>query len=177
MHFANILTLSLATTALAAPITKTKRALADYEAVFDNISSQVAVVSDTVASYVSGSTTGDAVQSASNDLVTVINDGATSVATFDALSSLDALALVRPIQDLTADVGDLVDAVIAAEPNFETDGLSGNVLASLQAQKGAAEALRDAVTPKVPSALQEIAAELAEGIVAEIERGIVAYSD
>ncbi|KAL4947060.1 hydrophobic surface binding protein A-domain-containing protein [Aspergillus filifer] len=177
MHFANILTLSLAASAFAAPISKTKRALADYQAVFDNISAQVAVVSDTVTSYVSGSTTGDAIQSASNDLVTIINDGATSVATFDSLSSIDALALVRPIQDLTADIGDLVDAVIAAEPKFEADGLSGEVLVLLQDQKVAAQGLRDAVTPKVPSALQDIAAELAEGIVAEIDRGIAAYSD
>ncbi|KAL4940977.1 hypothetical protein BDV06DRAFT_223579 [Aspergillus oleicola] len=177
MRFTNILTLTLATTAISAPLTKTKRALEDYEAVFTSIGSQVAVVSSTVSSYVSGSVPGSDVQTVSNDLVSVINSGATDVATFDSLSSLDALALVTPIQDLTADVGDLVDAVIAAESNFESDGLSGDVLASLEDQKGAAEALRDAVTPKVPAALQDIAQELAEGIVSEIERGIAAYSD
>ncbi|KAL4733850.1 hydrophobic surface binding protein A-domain-containing protein [Aspergillus similis] len=170
-------TLTLAYSAFAEPIPKAKRALSDYTGVFDAISAQVATVSSTVASYVAGSTAGSAVQDASTELVTIINDGATSVAGFDSLSSLEALQLVSPIQDLTADISDLIDAVIAAEPNFVADGLDGDVLTSLQDQKTAAEGLRDAITPKVPDALQDIASELAEGIVAEIDRGIAAYSD
>lgn len=175
----SLLALTLAHSALAEPIPHApkKRALADYQEVFTAISDQVAVVSSTVASYVAGSTPGSSVQEASTALVTTINTGATSVATFDPLTSTESLALVSPIQDLTSDVSALVDAVIAAEPNFEADGLSADVLASLQAQKDAAGALGDAVTQKVPEALQDIAAELAEGIVTEIERGIAAYSD
>ncbi|KAL4809865.1 hydrophobic surface binding protein A-domain-containing protein [Aspergillus unguis] len=172
-----LLTLSLTLTSLAEPIPAKKRALSDYEGVFDNISAQVDVVSTAVAAYTAGTQPGSTVQDASDDLVDVINTGATSVAGFDALSSLDALALVSPIQDLTSDVGDLVDAIIDAESEFEADGLAGDVLTALQAQKTAAEGLKDAITPKVPSALQGIAGDLANGIVTEIERGITAYSD
>lgn len=171
-----LLTLTLAFSAFAEPIPKQKRALSDYTGVFDKISTQVAAVSDSVASYVGGSTPGTDVQDAANTLVDVINEGATSVGGFDDLSNSDALALVSPIQTLTDDVGALVDAVIDAKPNFDEDGLSADVLSSLQAQKTAAESLRDAITPKVPDALQDIAAELAEGIVTEINRGITAYS-
>ncbi|KAL4973035.1 hydrophobic surface binding protein A-domain-containing protein [Aspergillus desertorum] len=174
---AGLFTLSLACSAFAEPIPKAKRALSDYTGVFNTISAQVATVSSTVASYVAGSTPGSSVQDASTELVTIINNGAASVATFDALSSLEALQLVSPIQDLTADISDLIDAVIAAEPNFVADGLDDDVLTSLQNQKTAAEGLRDAITPKVPTALQDIANELSEGIVTEIERGIAAYSD
>ncbi|KAL3482099.1 hydrophobic surface binding protein A-domain-containing protein [Aspergillus californicus] len=173
----SFLTLTLAFGAFAEPIPKQKRALADYQNVFSDISDQVAVVSTNVASYVGGSIAGTVVQGSANDLVTIINDGATAVGGFAALGTLDALSLVSPIQTLTGDVADLIDSVIAAEPNFIADGLDDEVLASLQAQKTAAEALRDAVTPKVPAALQSIAADLAEGIVTEIERGIAAYSD
>ncbi|KAL4912340.1 hydrophobic surface binding protein A-domain-containing protein [Aspergillus aurantiobrunneus] len=173
----SFLTATLAYSAFAEPIPKEKRALADYQNVFSAISDQVATVADSVASYVGGSIPGTDVQDASNALVTVINDGAASVSGFDDLSTSDALALVSPIQTLTGDVSALVDAVIAAETNFDTDGLSADVLSSLQAQKTASEALRDAITPKVPAALQDIAAELAEGIVTEIQRGITAYSD
>lgn len=172
----SLLTLTLAFSAFAEPIPNQKRALADYTGVFDKISTQVGAVSDSVASYVGGSTPGTDVQDAANTLVDVINDGATSVSGFDPLSNSDALALVSPIQTLTGDVGDLVDSVIDAKPNFDSDELSADVLSSLQAQKTAAEALRDAVTPKVPEALQDTAAELAEGIVTEINRGITAYS-
>ncbi|KAL4928180.1 cell wall mannoprotein 1 family protein [Aspergillus undulatus] len=172
-----LLTLTLFSSTFAAPAQKEKRALADYQNVFTGISDQVAVVSSTVSSYVSASVPGADVQSAANELVTIINNGAASIATFDALSNLDALALVSPIRDLSSDVGDLVDAVIAAEPNFEGDGLAADVLGLLEAQKAATEALTNAMTPKVPAALQNIAAELAGGIIAEIERGIAAYSD
>ncbi|KAL3455534.1 hydrophobic surface binding protein A-domain-containing protein [Aspergillus heterothallicus] len=174
MKFTGLLTIALASTAIAGPV---KRALADYQNVFNAISAQVAVVDGVVANYVGGSATADAVQDASDDLVTIINDGATSISGFASLTNLEALSLVSPIQTLTGDVSDLVDAVIAAEPNFVADGREADVLASLNAQKAGSEAVRDAITPKVPTALQSIAAELAQGIVDEIERGIVAYSD
>ncbi|KAL2825072.1 hydrophobic surface binding protein A-domain-containing protein [Aspergillus cavernicola] len=178
MKFAtSILTLTLAYSAFAEPIPNQKRSLADYQNVFNGISAQVGVVSGNVASYVAGTIAGTVVQDSSNDLVDIINTGATNVAGFAALGTLDALSLVGPIQTLTADVSDLIDAVIGAEPNFDADGLSADVLASLQGQRAGAEALRDAITPKVPAAVQEIAADLAEGIVTEIDRGIVAYSD
>ncbi|KAL2845917.1 hydrophobic surface binding protein A-domain-containing protein [Aspergillus pseudoustus] len=174
MKFAGLLSIALATTAIAEPI---KRALADYQNVFNAISAQVAVVEGVVTNYVGGSATADDVQDASDDLSTIINNGATSISGFAALTNLEALSLVSPIQTLTGDVGDLVDAVIAAEPNFIADGREADVLASLNAQKTGSEAVRDAITPKVPAALQDIAADLAQGIVDEIERGIAAYSD
>ncbi|KAL2814134.1 hydrophobic surface binding protein A-domain-containing protein [Aspergillus granulosus] len=174
MKLAGLISIALATSTFAKPI---KRALADYENVFNDISAQVAVVGGVVADYVGGSATADDVQDASDLLVTTINDGAAAIPGFAALTNLEALSLVGPIQDLTADVADLVDDVIAAEPNFIADGREADVLASLNAQKAGAEAVRDAITPKVPAALQDIAAELAQGIVTEIERGIAAYSN
>ncbi|KAL3485719.1 hydrophobic surface binding protein A-domain-containing protein [Aspergillus germanicus] len=174
MKFAGILSIALASTALAEPI---KRALADYQNVFNAISAQVAVVDNVVASYVGGTATADAVQDASDDLETTINNGAAAIPGFAALGNLDALSLVGPIQDLTADVADLIDDLIAAEGDFVADGREGDVLASLNAQKTGTEAVRDAITPKVPAALQDIAETLSQGIVDEIERGIAAYSD
>ncbi|KAL3462819.1 hydrophobic surface binding protein A-domain-containing protein [Aspergillus heterothallicus] len=173
-----LLTLALTYSAFAEPIpyNNKKRALADYTAVFDGISTQVAAVADSVSAYVAGSSPADAVQTASDQLVTTITDGAAAIPGFDALANADALALVTPIQDLTADVSSLVDAVVGAKSNFDADGRSADVLSSLQDQQGAAEALRDAITPKVPDALQDTAAELANGIVSEIQRGVDAYS-
>ncbi|KAL4869869.1 hypothetical protein BDV12DRAFT_184836 [Aspergillus spectabilis] len=176
MKFASsILTLTLAYSAFAEPIPKAKRALVDYQNVFNNIGTQVGVVDASVASYVGGSIPGTVVQTESEELVSIINAGATAIGGFAALNTLDALALVSPIQTLTGEVADLIDAVIAAKPNFDTDGLSDEVLANLEDQRVATEGLRDAITPKVPAALQGIAADLADGIVAEIDRGIAAY--
>ncbi|KAL5334161.1 hydrophobic surface binding protein A-domain-containing protein [Aspergillus crustosus] len=176
MKFAtSLLTLTLASTAWTEPIPLLKRSLAQYQAVFSAIDAQVAVVGTSVASYTGGTIPGTAVQTESEELVAIINSGAASIATYAALNTLDALSLVAPIQALTVDVGDVIDAIIAAKPDFDGDGLSGDVLANLNDQRDATEALRDAITPKVPTALQGIAADLADGIVAEIDRGIAAY--
>ncbi|KAL4862413.1 ankyrin repeat-containing domain protein [Aspergillus spectabilis] len=110
MKFATgLLTLTLAYSAFANPVDIKKRALADYQNIFTGISDQVATVGETVASYVSGSANADAVQTASNELTSTINDGATAIPGFDPLSNADALALVSPSQDLTSDVSGLVD--------------------------------------------------------------------
>jgi hypothetical protein len=171
-----LLTLALTYSAFAEPIPAKKRALAHYTDIFSGISDQVAAVSDSVSAYVGGSSDADAVQTASSQLATTINNGASVIPGFDPLANADALALVSPIQDLTSDVSDLVDAVVGAKSNFDGDGRSGDVLSSLQDQQAAAEALRDAITPKVPDALQGIAGDLANGIVSEIQRGVSAYS-
>lgn len=171
-----IFTLGLVATSFAEPIPKAKRALADYQAVIKSVSNQVAVVDTTVANYVAGSVAGTAVQDASDKLVAVINTGTTTVNGLAALNSIDALGLVTPIQNLAKDVGTLVDHVIAAKPNFVADGLAGDVLASLQEQKTASQALAAAITAKVPSSLRDIANQLSSQITAHIQRGIDAYS-
>ncbi|KAL4782882.1 hydrophobic surface binding protein A-domain-containing protein [Aspergillus varians] len=168
--------LAVSYSAFAELIPRQNRALADYQGVLCDIKNQVATVSDSVASYVDGSIPGTDVRDASKALVNVINDGATSISGFDNLSSTDALALVSLIQTLTGDVRKLVDAVIAAKANLDVDGFSADIRSYLQVQKIGSEALRDAITPKVPAAFQDTAADLAEDIVTEIDRGIAAYS-
>ncbi|KAL5365960.1 hydrophobic surface binding protein A-domain-containing protein [Aspergillus floccosus] len=171
-----IFTLGLMATSFAEPIPKAKRALSDYKNVIQSVSNQVAVVDTTVTNYVAGSVAGTAVQTASDKLVTVINTGTTTVNGLAALNTIDALSLVSPIQALADDVNDLIDNVIAAKPNFVADGLAGNVLASLQAQKTASQALAAAITAKVPSSLQSTANQLSSQITTAIQRGITAYS-
>jgi hypothetical protein len=172
-----LLTLALTYSAFAEPIPTKKRALADYTDIFSGISDQVAAVSDSVSAYVKGSSDADAVQSASNQLATTINNGASAIPGFDPLANADALALVSPIQDLTSDVSDLVDAVVGAKSNFAGDGRSVDVLASLQDQQTAAEALRDAITPKVPDALQGIAGIWRMGLFRRFSEGFLRILD
>ncbi|KAL4884957.1 hydrophobic surface binding protein A-domain-containing protein [Aspergillus karnatakaensis] len=173
---AGLFTLAFACSAIAEPIPLAARALSDYQNIFTGISDQVAAVSSSVSAYTSGSSNADAVQTAANKLAGTINDGASAIPGFDPLQNADALALVRPIQDLKADVKGLVDSVVGAKGNFDGDGRSGDVLTALKDEKSASEALRDAITPKVPQALQGIAKGLADGIVNEINRGVEAYS-
>lgn len=174
--FTTLLTLGLVGTSIAEPIRISKRSADDYKGVIQTVSDQVAVVDKAVADYVGGSAKGDGVITASDKLIEVINTGKTNVEGFDPLSSTDALAIVKPIETLTDDVGKLVDDVIAAKPNFDKDTLSAKILAGLKAQKEAAQGLADAITAKVPDALKDMAKELSAGIAKNIQKGIDAYA-
>lgn len=159
------------------PIPKQKRALSDYEDLLNNVNTQVDVVGADLTNYIAGTVPGTDVQTSSEELIAVINEAADTVTGLDPISVLDALSLLTPITTLTDKVDELTNTLIGAEPNFIADGLADDVLNTLYDFKSAGENLRDAITPKVPSALQGIANSLADQVVADVQRAIDAYSD
>ncbi|KAI9369436.1 hydrophobic surface binding protein A-domain-containing protein [Aspergillus egyptiacus] len=176
MKFATgLLALTFASSVFAEPIPKEKRALSDYTDVFDGIEAQVGVVSTTVAEYVAGQASSDEVQTEGDELVDTICQGAQDIATFDPLGTLDALALIAPIEALIDTVAALIDDLIAAYSVFEGDGELEAVCANLRAQKECTQSLIDNILPKIPSALQDIAESLATRIITEIDRGIAVF--
>lgn len=174
--FGTVLAFGLVATTFAEPIPASKRALSDFQAVITAVRTQVGVLDTTVTNYQGGTATADNVQTESDELVTIIENGDTTVQGLPTLSSIEALGLVSPIQALTGDVSDLVDNVIAAHGKFQAEGRDGEVLTSLQEQKTASEGLAASITSKVPSSLQGLANELSAGISENIQRGIDAYS-
>lgn len=178
MQFATIfLTLGLAIGVFSTPVPKQKRDVAQYKDVLFSVTDQIAVVDGLVGEYVAGQVPGTDVKAGADVLVTVVSDGATAISGFDPLSLIDVLGLVGDIQGLIDDVRIVVDNMIAAEPNFIADGLEGEVLATLNELKVAAEALRAELVPKIPESVQGTADEYAAQIVAEVQRAIDAYSD
>lgn len=175
--FTTLLTFGLTAGVLAAPTSKDKRDVADYEDVMYTITDQIAVVDSLINSYVAGQVPGTDVQAANVVLVDLVNDGATQIAGFDPLTVLDVLGLVGVINGLIDDIGAVVDNLIAAEPNFIADGLNDEVLAGLYELQDAGENLRAALLPKVPSSLQNLADQLAAEVIAHLQRAIDAYSD
>ncbi|KAL4932560.1 cell wall mannoprotein 1 family protein [Aspergillus undulatus] len=163
--------------ALAERIHNQKRALEDYEEILDTVTAQIDVAGADLNNYIAGTVPGTVVQDSAAVLVTLINDAAETVTGLDPISVLDALNLLGPITTLTNDVDDLTNTLIAAEPNFISDGLADEVLLTLYDFRDAGENLRDAITPKVPAALQSIANSLADQVVADVQRAIDAYSD
>jgi hypothetical protein len=175
---ATFFTLGFALCAVAEPIPKhlpSKRDVAAFRTVIANINAQVLVVDAAVTAFTGGD--GAAVQSASDQLVSIINAGVTTANAQPNLSFSETLSLTQPILDLTDDVNAVVDKLIAKEPAFISAGLADDVLLSLQQQKTASEALAAAITAKVPDLLKGIAADLAAGIAEALQRGIDAYSD
>ncbi|KAL3433486.1 hydrophobic surface binding protein A-domain-containing protein [Aspergillus tetrazonus] len=171
MKFTGLFTLALATTALATPA-KRQSSPAD---IIDTISSKVDALGSAVNSY-SGGDPSD-VQSASDDLVSTIRSAVEEVNAGPDLSNSDALALTSPIQDLTDDVEGVIDQLIAKKDQFVEAGAGGDVKAALSEQYDAASSLAEALSAKVPSALEDIAAELSAGITNAIQKGVDAYAD
>ncbi|KAL4912687.1 hydrophobic surface binding protein A-domain-containing protein [Aspergillus aurantiobrunneus] len=162
---------------LAEPIPNQKRALEDYEQLLDTVTAQIDVVGADLNNYLAGTAPGTVVQDSSAELISLIDDAASTVTGLDPISVLDALSLLGPITTLTNEVDTLTNVLIEAEPNFITDALADDVLLTLYDFRAAGESLRDAITPKVPAALQSIANALADQVVADVQRAIDAYSD
>ncbi|KAL3456255.1 hydrophobic surface binding protein A-domain-containing protein [Aspergillus heterothallicus] len=163
--------------AIAGPTPKHKRDLDDYEEILDEAIAQIDVAAADLDGYIAGTIPGTTVQASAVVLVGIINDAATAIAGFDPLTVLETFQLISRVTSLVNDVDDLADTIIDAEDEFITDGLNDEVLATLYDFRDAGEALRDALTPKVPSGLQGVANDLADQVVADLERVIAAYTD
>ncbi|KAL2868934.1 cell wall mannoprotein 1 family protein [Aspergillus lucknowensis] len=171
MKFSGLITLALATAALATPA-KRQSSPAD---IIETISEQVTALDSAVDSY-SGGDPAD-VQSASDKLVSTINSAVDEVNAGPDLSNSDALALTGPVQDLTDQVEGVVGKLIDKKDQFVEAGAGGDVKESLNQQYDAATSLADAISSKVPAALEDIASELSAGISNAIQKGIDAYAD
>ncbi|KAL1959197.1 hypothetical protein VTO42DRAFT_2702 [Malbranchea cinnamomea] len=173
---ATVVTLGLAIGAsFAEPIPKVKRALQDYVDVITGINDQVNLVGTLFSAYTGGDAS--AIVQAGEDLVALINQGTSDVNGFDPLSVADGLSLVQPILDLTDDVNATIDIVISKEAVVDANNYHDTVVQNLQDQKAASDGLAAAITAKTPAELADLAAELAAGVSAAIQRGIDAYSD
>ncbi|KAI9375535.1 hydrophobic surface binding protein A-domain-containing protein [Aspergillus egyptiacus] len=171
MKFTGLFTLALATTALATP---TKRQ-SDPAAIIDEISGQVTSLGEAISSYNGGDTS--SIQAASDNLVDTINSAVETVNAGPSLSNSDALALTGPVQDLIDQVEVVIADLVDKKDLVVEEGAGGLVKESLDAQYAAASALAEALSSKVPPALEEIAAELSAGITDAIQVGIDAYAD
>ncbi|KAL5337267.1 hydrophobic surface binding protein A-domain-containing protein [Aspergillus crustosus] len=178
MKFTSVLvpTMLLASV-LAEPIPSDKRALSDYRDILETVTDQIDVAAADLDAYINGTVPGSVVQAASEELVDLLEQAVIDIGPLASLSVLDALQLITPITTLVNRVDSLTNILIAAEPNFIADGLDDEVLAILYEFKAAGEDLRDVITPKVPSGLQRLANQLADQVVADVDRAIAAYSD
>ncbi|KAL4863459.1 hypothetical protein BDV12DRAFT_189660 [Aspergillus spectabilis] len=161
----------------AEPIPTDKRALSDYRDILETVTDQIDVAADDLNGYIAGTIPGSVVQASSEELVILLEEAVVDIGPLAPLSVVDALQLIAPITTLVNRVDALTNILISAEPNFITDGLNDEVLAILYEFKAAGEDLRDVITPKVPSGLQSLANQLADQVVADVDRAIAAYSD
>lgn len=181
MKFTTLLTLGLAAGAMATP-TKTARQPSLVERDVAAVTSVLSAVQDkvqTLDTAIKGWNGGaiDSVLSASDDVVSAINSGVTTIKGSGDLSTSDALALPGPVNDLADVVKTTIDDLIAKKDQGEKACAIPATQDALKKQYDAAKDLSDTIVSKVPESLASIAQNLASGITDAIQKGINAYQD
>ncbi|KIN00390.1 hypothetical protein OIDMADRAFT_180632 [Oidiodendron maius Zn] len=168
-----LLSLALALSATATP-TPVRRDLASIQSAIANIATAVNTLDAAEKAYTGGDTT--TLQTDSDAVVSATDAGTAAANASGALSDLDAIELVSPIQSLTTDVQNAINDIIAIKSAVVAAGSQAQTLSDLIQQNTSATALAVAITAKVPTVLQSTAASLAAGITNAIQEGITAYS-
>lgn len=144
------------------------------QGVVTSIEGKITTLDSAVKAYTSGSDI-SAIQSGSDGLISATNAGVTTVKGSAPLSQSDALGLIQPVQTLISDITTAINDLIAKKAPLQAACQGSNVLTDLNNQKAAAGALANAITAKVPTALQSTAAQLSAGVTNAIQKGIDAF--
>jgi hypothetical protein len=163
---------SILALALGAQATNVVRDLATIQKVITDIQAQTQALDTAVKAYTSDF---GPVQSAATALQNLIVSGTTTVNSQPVLSLLDASQTAQTVTDLSTVVTSVVNDLISKKATFVSNGKAADVLQTLQSQKSDSQALADALTSKVPSELQSVAAQLSAAISDALTTGINAF--
>jgi len=117
------------------------------------------------------------VLTAGKGLLDDINAGVATAKGSADLTQTDALSLTTPIQGLQSATEGVIKDLTDKKCAFVTAGKASDILTNLQDQLTASKALADAITSKVPQALQSIAATLSSGIATALQGGVDSFKD
>ncbi|KAG6029118.1 hypothetical protein E4U41_000474 [Claviceps citrina] len=168
--------LLFATTALAAS-SSSRLAKRQVDVLKADIAAITTSVNDlqTVVENTQGVEQADSLFAGAQAVVDAIDKATTDAGNSPTLSSLAALDLTRPIQDLGSAVQSAIQALIGKKQVIVGTGRGCETEAPLQAQRSAAQAFIDTIATKLPANLAPVADELAQPIVGALEQGIAAF--
>jgi len=117
------------------------------------------------------------VLTAGKGLLDDINAGVSTAKGSADLTQTDALSLTTPIQGLQSATEGVIKDLTDKKCAFVAAGKASDILTNLQDQLTASKALADAITSKVPQALQSVAATLSSGIATALQGGVDSFKD
>lgn len=118
-----------------------------------------------------------AVTKAAEDLISTLKSGTETIKGSDDLSLSDALALQSVVKNLQGDADTLVDDLTSKKSDFEAAGLCSTVRKETTDISTASKALIDAIVSKVPEAAQDIAKDLASGLITSLDKAQSEYAE
>jgi len=170
MKFSNIV--SVATFSLGVSGTLVRRDLTTIQNVLSTISTKLGTLDTAVTSF-SGDPT--ALTNANADVLSTLKSGTSTISGTSDLSQSDAITVSTAVQTLETSVQKVVNDLISKKSAIVAAGAGGTILQGLQDQQAASKALADALTSKVPTELQTVAAQLSAGINTDIQKGVDAF--
>jgi len=183
MQFKQIIALALCGTAIASPIQGVVDAvgatqdLATIQAAFTAIEGALNTLDTAIKGLAPGapaSATADIV-SKSNAVKAALDDGAAKVSASSAISLTESLSVQSASTKLTSLTSTVINDLISKKDIITAAGQTKTTLDSLTAQKTASDNFVKAITGKVPSAVQSIAAAASKSVGDSIAKGITAF--
>ncbi|QGA21767.1 hypothetical protein EYB26_009478 [Talaromyces marneffei] len=154
--------------------TKVQRDISAFQKVIRDISLAVNKFNVDIERYVGGDASH--LLADGNVLIKATLDGVQSLQNEPPLSSMEALALVGPVQDLSNQILLAIQNLIGKKEPLVQAGFGGKVENNLRQQEEAAQKLSELVSTKVPPELADISRQLSDGIAAGIKKGIDAFA-
>jgi len=170
MKFSNIV--SVATLGLGVSGTLVRRDLTTINNVLSTIADQLSKLDSAVTAF-----SGDVgpLKSANDQVLSTLKSGTSTISGTSSLSETDAVGVAGSVQSLETSVKKAVTDLISKKSAIVAAGAGGTILQALQDQSTASQALAKALTSKVPTDLQTVAASLSAGIQTDIQKGIDAF--
>lgn len=150
------------------------RDLATFEAVLDSVDTGINNLDTAVNAYTGGP--GTNVINVSNQLITTINTGKTTIDGQPQLTLSEALALQGPVEALTDSATTLVDDLTTKRPLFISNNLCNTARGLVGRINTSSNALINSVVAKVPSGAQGIAERLVRDLRAQLTRATTNFN-
>jgi hypothetical protein len=183
MQFKQIIALALFGTAMASPIQGVADAvgatqdLPTIQAAFNAVEGAL----NTLDAAIKGLQTG-AAASATQDIVTksnavkaALDDGTAKITASTPISLTESLSVQAASTKLTSLTSTVINDLISKKDIITAAGQNKVTLDSLQAQKISSENFVKAITGKVPSAVQSIAAAASKSVGDSLAKGVAAF--
>ncbi|KAL1960855.1 hypothetical protein VTO42DRAFT_5838 [Malbranchea cinnamomea] len=170
-----LMTLGLTLGVTAKPATFARRGIDDFLGIISGINDAVDGLTSLIEGYTGGP--GTEVIEASNELVAQIRQGVEIANAQPELTTTEGFRLTQPVLDLTKDVENVIGLLIEKKELSIENGIASTVKQNLNDQYDAATALAEAISAKMPAALQDLAKQLADGVSNAIKKGVDAYAD
>jgi len=170
MKFSNIV--SVAILGLGVSGTLVRRDLTTINNVLSTIADQLSKLDSAVTAF---SDDVGPLKSANDQVLSTLKSGTSTISGTSSLSETDAVGVAGSVQSLETSVKKAVTDLISKKSAIVAAGAGGTILQALQDQSTASQALAKALTSKVPTDLQTVAASLSANIQTDIQKGIDAF--